>query len=112
MLAVGIPAYRLPREILKAEIDLVRSRGTIKLNTRVGDELPLEQLWEKGSALFLLLPGYTGVALCEWTERRPATGALYRSILRRINLGEPIELGERVAVIGGGNVAMDCARSS
>ncbi|NMA92233.1 MAG: FAD-dependent oxidoreductase [Firmicutes bacterium] len=115
MLAVGIPAYRLPREILKAEIDLVRSRGvTIKLNTRVGDELPLEQLWEEGFGAIFIATGLHRSS----SMRVDGEEAGYRGFipgvefLRRINLGEPIELGERVAVIGGGNVAMDCARSS
>ncbi len=115
MLAVGIPSYRLPREILNAEIDLVRSRGVeIKLNTRVGSDLPLTRLWEEGfKAIFVA----TGLHQSS-SMRVEGEDAGYRGFipgvefLRRANLGQSMELGERVAVIGGGNVAMDCARSS
>ncbi len=115
MLAVGIPAYRLPREILNAEIDLVRSRGVeIKLNTPVGSDLPLKRLWEDGfKAIFIAtglhLSSSMGIEGEEAGYRGFIPGVEF---LRRSNLGLDLELGERVAVIGGGNVAMDCARSS
>lgn len=115
MLAVGIPSYRLPREILNAEIDLVRSRGVeIKLNTRVGVDLPLTRLQEEEfKAIFIATGLHESSSMGVEGEEAGYRGFIPGvEFLRRANLGQHLELGERVAVIGGGNVAMDCARSS
>jgi formate dehydrogenase beta subunit len=115
MLAVGIPSYRLPRDILNGEIELVKDLGVeIKLNTRIGTDLTLEQLQREGyQAVFIATglhkSGRMGVEGEDAGYQGFMPGVEY---LRRINLGEPPELGRSVAVIGGGNVAMDCARSS
>ena len=115
MLAVGIPSYRLPWDILNAEVDLVKALGVeIKLNTRLGKDITIEQLQEQGYAAILIATGLHESA----TMGVEGEDAGYRGFipgveyLRRVNLEEEMELGRRAAVIGGGNVAMDCARSS
>ncbi len=115
MLAVGIPSYRLPRDILDAEIDLVRSLGVeIKLNTRIGADLPFKQLEEEGfRAIFIATGLHLSSAMGVAGEDEGYHGFIPGvEFLRRVNLGQEQELGQRVAIIGGGNVAMDCARSS
>jgi len=115
MLAVGIPSYRLPRDILNAEIALVTGLGVeIRYNTRVGVDITLDQIWEEGYKAIFVASGLHDSA----TMGCKGEDACYYGympgveFLRKINLGEEVELGERVAVIGGGNVAMDCARSA
>ncbi len=115
MLAVGIPSYRLPRDILNAEIGLVESMGVkIVYNTKIGEDITLEELWKKGYKAIFVANGLHESANmgCRGEDagyRGFIPGVEY---LRQINLGEKVDLGERVAVIGGGNVAMDCARSA
>ncbi len=115
MLAVGIPSYRLPRDILNYEIDLVRRMGVeIICNTRVGSDITLDQIWEEGFKAIFIANGLHESATmgCEGED------ACYRGFmpgvefLRRVNLGQTVELGDTISVIGGGNVAMDCARSA
>ena len=115
MLAVGIPSYRLPRDILNAEIALVTNLGVeIRYNTRVGVDITLDQIWEEGYKAIFVASGLHDSA----TMGCKGEDACYYGympgveFLRKINLGEEVELGDRVAVIGGGNVAMDCARSA
>ena len=114
MLAVGIPSYRLPRDILNEEIELVKSLGVeIKLNTRVGKDITFEQLRQEGFDAILIATGLhdsatMGVEGEDAGYKGFIPGVAY---LRQMNLNRELELGRRAAVIGGGNVAMDCARS-
>jgi formate dehydrogenase (NADP+) beta subunit len=115
MLAVGIPSYRLPRDILNAEIDLIKRLGVeIVCNTRVGTDITIEQLRRDGfKAIFIAGGLHDSAAMgCEGEDACYYGFMPGVDFLRRINLGEKVELGESVAVIGGGNVAMDCARSA
>jgi NADPH-dependent glutamate synthase beta subunit-like oxidoreductase/formate hydrogenlyase subunit 6/NADH:ubiquinone oxidoreductase subunit I len=110
MMRVGIPAYRLPRDILAGEIDEIMNAGVdIKLNTRVDS---LESLFKQGyDAVFLGVGAHQGMQLGVDGEDLPGIidAAEY---LRRANLGERVEVGDRVGVVGGGNVAIDAARMS
>ncbi len=115
MLAVGIPSYRLPRDILNAEVELVTSLGVeIKYNTRVGEDITLDQIWEQGyKAIFIASGLHKSSTLgCEGEDACYYGYMPGIEFLRKVNLGEEVDLGESVAVIGGGNVAMDCARSA
>ncbi len=115
MLAVGIPSYRLPRDILNSEIDLVRNLGVeIICNTKVGKDITLDQLWGKGYKAIFIAGGLHESATmgCEGEDACYYGFMPGVDFLRRVNLGEKVELGNTVAVIGGGNVAMDCARSA
>ncbi|MFH1650943.1 MAG: FAD-dependent oxidoreductase [Chloroflexota bacterium] len=109
MMRVGIPDYRLPPEILEGEIEEIRRVGVdIKLNTRVDDVDGL--LKKQGFDAVFLAPGaHRGMKLgCEGED---CSGVLDgATFLRKANLGEKLDVGDRVAVIGGGNVAIDGAR--
>jgi formate dehydrogenase (NADP+) beta subunit len=108
MMRVGIPDYRLPPEVLEKEIDEIREVGVdIKLNTRVDS---VDSLFEQGFEAVFLSPGaHRGMKLGIPGEDSPGVldGAAF---LRKVNLGEKVDVGDSVAVIGGGNVAIDSAR--
>ena len=113
MLASCIPPYRLPREVLKGEIDLIKSLGVdIKLNTRIGKDISFDKIREDFDAVFLA----TG-ADKSWTLGIPGEdmNGVFDSItfLKDVNLGrKKIILGDNVAVVGGGNAAIDAARTA
>ncbi|MCK5577532.1 MAG: FAD-dependent oxidoreductase, partial [Dehalococcoidales bacterium] len=108
MMRVGIPDYRLPAEVLDGEIEEIKSVGVdIKLNTRVES---VDWLFEQGYDAVFLGPGaHSGMKLGLEGEDSPGVfdGAAF---LRDVNLGVKVNVGKRVAVIGGGNVAIDSAR--
>jgi NADPH-dependent glutamate synthase beta subunit-like oxidoreductase/NAD-dependent dihydropyrimidine dehydrogenase PreA subunit len=110
MLKVGIPAFRLSHEQLQSEIDAIIGLGVdLKLATRVDDIDSL--LKDKYSAVFLATGAHTGKKLNISGKDLPQSyGGV--EFLRRIALGENVKIGANVLVIGGGNVAMDCVRSS
>ena len=112
MLAVGIPKYRLPRDILNHEIDLVRALGVeVHLGTPVGREggPGLDDLRREYEAIFLAVGAHQSRRLNIPGE--DLAGVIHSTdFLRRLNLGEEVALGRRVAVIGGGNAAVDGAR--
>jgi len=108
MLAVGIPEYRLPKDILKKEIDDVRKLGVeIKLNTRIDDVTsPLKDGYK---AVFIAIGAHEGAKMDIQGEDLEG---VYEAIefLREVNLGKEVKVGKKVAVIGGGNTAVDSAR--
>ncbi|MFU8794805.1 MAG: FAD-dependent oxidoreductase [Dethiobacteria bacterium] len=115
MLAVGIPSYRLPRDILNYEIDLVRNMGVeIICNTKVGEDITLDQIWKDGFKAIFIAGGLhqSSTMGCKGEDACYMGFMPGVEFLRKINLGEKVRLGETVSVIGGGNVAMDCARSA
>ena len=114
MLAVGIPDYRLPREVLDCEIARIEALGVeIKLNTPVGGEggPSLEELRRDFDAVFVGVGAHLERQLRIEGEDLAgvAPGAIF---LRELNLGKPVTVGKHVAVVGGGNVAIDAARSA
>ena len=113
MLTVGIPNFILPREIVEAEIDYIRALGVdIKTNVRIGNELSLDDLWKKGVNAILLASGAQKNAelKIEGTDLENVYYAL--DVLRKANLGEDIAFRGKVVIIGGGNVAIDVARTA
>jgi len=108
MMRVGIPDYRLPPEILDGEIAVIQEAGVdIRLNTRIES---VDDLFERGYHAVFLGPGaHRGMTLGVEGDDLPGVydGA---SFLRDANLGFKVNLGNKVAVIGGGNVAIDSAR--
>ena len=110
MMRVGIPDYRLPKDILMAEIDEIKAVGVdIKTNTRVES---LDNLFEQGyNAIFVALGAHQGMSLGVEGEDDPQVMDC-ASFLRDVSLGREVEIGNRVAVIGGGNAAVDSARTS
>jgi NADPH-dependent glutamate synthase beta subunit-like oxidoreductase/NAD-dependent dihydropyrimidine dehydrogenase PreA subunit len=112
MLVLGVPEYRLPREIVQAEIAAIESLGVeIRLNQRLGRDFVLSDLKERGyEAVFLGIGAHKSRELA--IEGVQLDGVL-RAIdfLLNVNLGYRVSLGSKVVVIGGGNVAFDVARS-
>ena len=110
MLAVGIPDYRLPRNILDWEIENIKSLGVdIKTNTTVGKDIRLQDLWSKYEAVLVATGTHKGLKMnIEGEESPQVIDAV--DFLRAINLGQEVEIGQTVAVIGGGDAAIDAAR--
>jgi homotetrameric NADPH-dependent glutamate synthase len=112
MLTVGIPAYRLPRDVLQAEIEYIERAGVeIRTNTPIGEEVTLDDLRQEYDAIFISVGAHKSQKLAVLGE--DLEGVLSGvSLLRDLNLGKEVKLGGKVAVIGGGNVAVDAARSA
>ncbi|MGD0275537.1 MAG: FAD-dependent oxidoreductase [Syntrophales bacterium] len=113
MAAVGIPDYRLPKDILNHEIDLIRRTGVeIKYNNPV-DKLNWPALQKKGfKALFLAVGTHVGTEVgCKGEDVSSDDFVQGADFLRNLNLGVKIKPKKKVVIIGGGNVALDCARS-
>ncbi|MBM4331453.1 MAG: NADH-quinone oxidoreductase subunit NuoF [Deltaproteobacteria bacterium] len=110
MMAVGIPEYRLPRRVLQDEVDAILKLGVeLRLNSPVADVKTIKEQGYK--AVFLATGAHKGLKLGIAGER--LKGVLDGvSFLKNVNLGKPVKVGERVAVIGGGNVAIDAARTA
>ncbi len=110
MMRVGIPAYRLPREILDSEIKEIEDIGVkIKTNARVES---LDELFSDGyNAVFIGIGAHKGTKADVKGEDIPGVmdGV---DFLRKAALGQEVKVGKTVAVIGGGNAAIDCARVS
>jgi formate dehydrogenase alpha subunit len=110
MMRVGIPEYRLPRNILRDEIREIEMAGVeIKLNARVES---LDSLFKQGyQAIFLAIGAHKEMKLGVEGEDLPGVIGCVE-FLRRFNLGDKVKVGNQVGVIGGGNVAIDSARAA
>jgi NADPH-dependent glutamate synthase beta subunit-like oxidoreductase len=112
VLRYGIPSYRLPKKILAKEVENIRGVGVeFTFDTEIGKDIAFDELKEKYDAVYL--------AVGVWRSRRMGVpgedlpGVLSGlEFLARINSGEKVEIGPKVAVIGGGNTAMDSCRTA
>lgn len=113
MLALGIPAFRLEKSVLNAEIDVLREMGVeFKTGVEVGRDITLDALRKQGYEAFYLAVGAQGGRKLG-VEGEDAQGVLSGAdFLREVNLGHSAKLSGRVVVIGGGNVAIDVARTA
>ena len=113
MLSVAIPEYRLPRDILADEVKAVTDLGVeIRVNTPIGGDLTLDGLFEEGyKSVFLAMGAHGNLPLNIRGEgaKEVVSGVKF---LRDFNLGRKMEVGQKVVVVGGGNVAIDGARSA
>jgi NADPH-dependent glutamate synthase beta subunit-like oxidoreductase/ferredoxin len=111
MLALGVPEYRLPRDLIRAEVKLIEALGVeIRCSTEIGKDVTFDQLQKDHAAIVIAvgakrsrklnLPGVDGPGVF---------GAV--DFLRDVSLYRPVELGRRVVVVGGGNVAYDVSRT-
>jgi 2-oxoacid:acceptor oxidoreductase delta subunit (pyruvate/2-ketoisovalerate family) len=111
MLRVGIPEYRLPKKILEAEIDQILDLGVgVETNSRLGSDLSFADL-KSFQAVFLAVGNHVGRPLgIDGEKNRGILSGV--EFLRRNRLNGEVPVGKRVAVIGGGNTAIDAARSA
>ncbi|MCE5252953.1 MAG: FAD-dependent oxidoreductase [Actinomycetia bacterium] len=112
MVHVGIPEYRLPRHVIYREAELIQQEGVeIRYNTRVGRDLTWEELESEFDATFVAVGAHLGRPLGIPGEDLPgAMDAI--DFLRKVALHEPVDIGDDVLVLGGGNSAMDAARTA
>ena len=113
MLTLGIPAFRLEKDVLNAEIDILREMGVeFRCGVEVGRGVTIQQLRDEGYKGFYLAIGAQKSAKLNipGEELEGVFGGV--EFLREVNLGNKPAIGKRCAVIGGGNVAMDVCRSA
>ena len=113
MLTVGIPSFRLEKNVVEAEIDILKEMGVVfKTNTEVGKDVSLDDLRKQGFKAFYLAIGAQGGRKLG-LENEDAKGVIAGvEFLRDVNLGKKSALHGKVIVIGGGNVAIDVARTA
>ena len=115
MLSVAIPEFRLPREIIQKEIDYIAKKGVdIRYNTPININFTVEDLRRDGfEAVFIAAGAQRSQRIGIPGELEDIAGFYYGlRFLRDVRLGRQVRIGRRVAVIGGGNVALDAARSA
>ncbi|MDW7668775.1 MAG: NADH-quinone oxidoreductase subunit NuoF [Bacillota bacterium] len=112
VLAFGIPEYRLPNDILEHEVNLIKQVGVkVHLNTEVGKDIEFEDIKEKFDAVYIA----TGT---QFSNRIGISGEELKNVyhgldfLKDVNLEKNVNVGRKVIVIGGGNTAIDAARTS
>ena len=112
MLRYGIPEYRLPKAVLAAEIKQIEALGVVMCNNvKVGKDVTLEELRASYDAVLVAVGAWksTGIG-CEGDKLEGVLGGI--DMLLDVNLGNRPDLGKNVAVVGGGNVAMDACRTA
>ena len=113
MLTLGIPSFRLEKDVLNAEIDILKEMGVeFRCGVEVGKDVTIQQLRDEGYKGFYLAIGAQKSAKLRipGEELEGVLGGV--DFLREVNLGNKPDIGRRCAVIGGGNVAMDVCRSA
>ncbi len=113
MLAVGLPTYRLPRNVLKYDVDYIEKLGVeFKTGVRVGKDVTIPELQQQGYDAVVLATGtQQGTKMGVPGEDLPGV-VQGMELLGKFNLGEKIDIGKRVSIIGGGNTAIDTARTA
>ena len=112
MMRVGIPEWRLPRDILEQELGIVERMGAeIRFNTPVGEKITLDDLGRDFQAVFIAVGAHLSSPLgIPGEDSRGVFQGM--DFLRAVNLGQKIEVGDRAIIVGGGNTAFDAARAA
>ena len=113
MLTLGIPSFRLERKVINAEIDVLKKMGVkFKCGVEVGKDITIDELRKQGYKGFFVAIGAQNSAKLgiAGEDLKGVYGGV--DFLRDVNLGNKVEIGKKVAVIGGGNVAMDVVRTA
>lgn len=112
MLRYGIPQYRLPKDVLDMEIEIIKQTG-VEINTgiRIGKDLSMDYLRDNFDAVYVSIGAWksTGIG-CKGEDLDGVMGGI--DFLVNAAQKKPVKLGEKVAIIGGGNTAMDAARTA
>lgn len=112
MLKYGIPLYRLPKDVLKQEIKLIKDMG-VKLvpNTKIGRDISLDHIREHSDAVYVSIGAWKSSMIpCKGHDLNRVHGGI--EFLNKFAINEPIKTGKKIAIIGGGNTAMDTCRTS
>lgn len=113
MMLNGIPSFRLEKDLLQAEIDILEEMGVeFRCGVEIGNDITLDQLREEGYKAFYLAIGAqkaTPIGV-PGEDLKGVMGGI--DMLRKVNQGKKVSLGKRCAVVGGGNVAMDVCRTA
>jgi len=112
MLKYGIPLYRLPKEVLNKEVKLIEKMG-VKLipNMRIGRDLTLDHIRESFDATYVSIGAWKSAFMnCKGSDAQGIIGGI--EFLNKFAINEPVRTGNRIAVIGGGNTAMDACRTA
>ena len=112
MMRVGIPDFRLPPDVLEREIQLILDTGIeMQLNTQIGKDITLNELRSSYKAVFIAIGAHIDIPLGIVGENLIGVTSGV-DFLRRVNLGQEVKVGEKVLVVGGGNSAIDVARTA
>jgi len=114
MMVSGIPEYRLPRNVIQADIDAILALGVeLKTKTRIGKDITIDDLKKQGfGAIFLAVGAYKGRKLGIYGEDKFEGFIDSIEFLQDINFGNKRKPGDKIVVIGGGNSAIDAARTA
>jgi len=111
-LAVCIPEYRLSKDILKVDIENIKKAGVrIKTNTRIGEDMPFDELLSKYKAVFIASGAHRSRKL--HIQNEAAEGVMdAMEFLKEVSLNRKVNIGKTVGIVGGGNAAVDAARAA
>ena len=112
MLRYGIPEYRLPKKVLDAEIDEIASLGVkMQNNYRIGVDASFEEFKSQYDAVVVAIGAWSSMPVgCPGEELEGVMGGI--EFLQKVAQGQPVDIGDKVAVVGGGNTAMDACRTA
>ncbi|SKC83658.1 molybdopterin-dependent oxidoreductase [Maledivibacter halophilus] len=112
MLRYGIPQYRLPKEVLDKEIGIIEKMGVEMVNNiRVGKDIDFNHIRKTFDAVYVSIGAWvSGKLRCPGEDLEGVIGGI--DFLNKVSLGQSIKIGDKVAVVGGGNTAMDACRTA
>lgn len=112
MLRYGIPEYRLPKAVLDKEIAVIEKQGVnIRCNVKIGKDLTFDEIRATNNATVIAIGAWTSTKVgCVGEELDGVYGGI--EFLRSVAVGNPVAVGDKVVIVGGGNTAMDACRTA